>query len=670
MQLPSRQSVLYVARDIERALGLGSQTPGYGIISNFSAFANNIAQGRDDIILIKENRPLDTRELLVHPKAIEAILAKTNPRIVVFKHTKQIERICREHGWNMLNPSADLANRVEEKISQIEWLGKLRRFLPETFVSTCQAIEWRERPFILQFNRAHTGSGTHLVASKEQLEQLQRAFPKRPARVSAYIKGPVFTSNNIVTASDILVGNISYQITGLAPFTDNPFATVGNDWGVVKTLLTKEQKQAYTNIVRAVGTRLKRDGWKGLFGVDIALEEKTGKLFLIEINARQPASAVYESELQRNARRDGRAVTTYEAHMAALLDIDLSEKYIVDIHDGAQIILRNADTQDKHLAVQIKTDLEKNGFHVIAYANTKHGSDLLRIQSKSSIMDHQNTMNEYGKNIVNCIEKKQYTTRRTLSGEALSIIDHYLHLPIGERQIPCPYFNNKRNRVRGGLRVLVGKGSPKEIAEEAVLIAMREKIDLATLSENALKQFCVEHSLGIDCAGLAYYILDAESKAIGIGPINKQLSFPFGTSPIRKLVTKFRPAENTSVQVFAHQRNTSIVPLHSVRPGDLIVLLDSGGFGVPNHVLLIHQTDHHPNGIETLHYTHTLRWSTDGAHSHGVRQGRIDIIDPAGTLLRQSWIEQGKTGQENETYRRAISAKILEIRRLNAFGDT
>ena len=45
-------SVVYITRDIERALGLSLDTPGYTIISNATDFAKSVASTRNNVILI------------------------------------------------------------------------------------------------------------------------------------------------------------------------------------------------------------------------------------------------------------------------------------------------------------------------------------------------------------------------------------------------------------------------------------------------------------------------------------------------------------------------------------------------------------------------------------------------------------------------------------------
>lgn len=398
-------STVYVTRDPERALGLPLDTPGYFIITNKSGFANDAIKNRENVLLVAATEPLDTHELLRREETVAFLSRLRIPGILVFKNTPQIERICQERGFQLLNPPAALSARVEDKISQVEWLGDLAQLLPPHRIAIAKNIRYDGGSFILQFNRAHTGLGTMLITNSEELANIQSKFPNRPARVTAYIAGPVFTNNNVAASHGIMCGNISYQITGLAPFTDNPFATIGNDWGVAKRHLTHDQVTQYREIATLIGDKLRADGWRGLFGIDVIMDEQSGKVYLLEINARQPASATFESQLQSQVRSHAPCVTTFEAHLAALLGQDISGASLTPIDDGAQIIYRMTNDTLRMMHNDERTrKLGKLGFRVIPYDNTKPGAELLRIQSKTSLMEAPGVLNERGRMIRNIVQ--------------------------------------------------------------------------------------------------------------------------------------------------------------------------------------------------------------------------------------------------------------------------
>lgn len=410
-----KQPVIYVTRDIERALGLDLNTRGYFIISNYSDFAKTLCENKNNILLIKDKKQLDTWELLKNKEVQKFINKIKDKNILVFKNTPQIEKICLENNWHLLNPSADLSNKVEEKISQLDWLQDLKKYLPNYSISLVKDIPFQNKKFILQFNRSHTGSGTILIENKKQLAEIKNKFPERLARTADYIDGPLFTNNNIVSKNNILVGNINYQITGLPPFTDLPFSTIGNDWGFANKYLSDKQKKKYYQIVQDIGEKLRRDGWKGLFGVDIAIDKKTKELFLIEINCRQPASTTYESQLQKRIMNKEKEIqnslfftpyslTTFEAHLMSLLNLNLKNYKLIPITDGSQIIQRVTKEIPSLPIPQVTKILD---YHWLKYDNTKPNTDLLRIQAPYSIIKKHNELNKKGKELINFITVTQ-----------------------------------------------------------------------------------------------------------------------------------------------------------------------------------------------------------------------------------------------------------------------
>ena len=216
--------IFYVCRDWERAC-FSRKLP-----ENFIIITNQVPKmpTEKNIIAIKNKEILDTSEILKLPTVKELITDKDF--VLVFKNTKQIEKICIDNGWQLLNPPAEFSGEIEEKIQQIKWLGELKKYLPLTKITTIKNIKWQNKKFILQFNHGHSGIGTILIDEENKLTELKIKFPDRKVRTSEFIDGPTFTNNNVVWGKKIFTGNVSYQITGIHPFTENPFTTIGNNW--------------------------------------------------------------------------------------------------------------------------------------------------------------------------------------------------------------------------------------------------------------------------------------------------------------------------------------------------------------------------------------------------------------------------------------------------------
>jgi predicted ATP-grasp superfamily ATP-dependent carboligase len=404
----------------------------YRIITNTSAYAESMRKKYPDYVFLVGRKTgdesLDTYALLAHPKTAQIIAASSTsakPSIIVFKNTSRIEALCAEKKWKLLNPPAALAEKIENKISQVEWLGEAARYLPPhtickvSEISTISAAADKEntslkKPFIIQWAHSHTGNGTMLIPSGKPgengdkiLTELKRKFPDRECRVTGYIRGPMFTANVINnTSGKILIGNVSYQITGMLPFTDNPFATIGNDWSLPHSLLSEKKLTEFNEIAVAVGQNMLTYGWIGLLGIDCIYDEERDTIHLIEVNARQPASVTYESELQGKVRGDtagdtdvSAGMTIFEAHIAALTGQKLTS--FIEINDGAQIIDRIKNTTGETGEIgKITENLRHKRYTVIEYENKKPGADHIRIQSERGIMSAHNAFNSRGKEIM------------------------------------------------------------------------------------------------------------------------------------------------------------------------------------------------------------------------------------------------------------------------------
>lgn len=246
---------------------------------------------------------------------------------------------------------------------------------------------------------------------------------------------------------------------------------------------------------------------------------------------------------------------------------------------------------------------------------------------------------------------------KTLSKEAQSVIDAYTRLPVGAG-CSTPYYNNRRGKVRGGLNAAIGKGTPREICDEVRILSLRRDNAIKRASPEELKKFLVEEGIGIDCSGFAFHVLNAESKARGLGRLFPHLVIK--KNIVRRLLAKLRPASNVSVGILSMDENSTSVEYADVEAGDFVSIIGSGPDHTYNHIMVI--TKVHEN---TLSYAHSYAWPSDGKYGHGIKTGSITIVDPKKSITEQDWHESGETGLSNYTLQNALSARKVLIRRLN-----
>jgi len=307
-------AIFYITLDPERALGIEDVLPDYTIICPYkSPLVNEMKnRGVNVVVLEDELKQKEVAEAIKKGtygilqsdflrKYIKTYVQGSIPHVMILKNSQLIEDFCKKQGWKLLAPKAKVAEQFENKISQYKLLKNVVPY-PRTDISTLEKInidETRPRQYVLQFNRGHSGNTTFFINSKKDLEKLAKKFPKREAKISEYIKGKTFTLNCLVLKSGrVIAGSISEQITGLKSATNNPNTTCGNDFTSPGNL-SKKQIKKIQEIAQSTGMALYKKDYRGLFGIDVIIENKTGKLYFIEVNTHQPASISFEAKLHR-----------------------------------------------------------------------------------------------------------------------------------------------------------------------------------------------------------------------------------------------------------------------------------------------------------------------------------------------------------------------------------
>ena len=253
---------------------------------------------------------------------------------------------------------------------------------------------------------------------------------------------------------------------------------------------------------------------------------------------------------------------------------------------------------------------------------------------------------------------------KTLTQRALNVIDQYLHFKIGNAVCSIPYFNNKTTRTRGGLRVAIGKGSPKEIFEEVQDIVIKNHISINALTNDSLKRLLADNNIGIDCSAFVYYVLNAESEERKKGHLDKHLSFTNCHGILGRIRCSLRPIENCNVATFANDKNSRSIPIKEIEPGDIITMKSEENNR--DHILVIHQIEYQNFIPATIHYSHAIAYPEDSPYGSGIYQGEIQIISPDKYITEQRWIEDNSEGNSNRLFIRAQKSKT-EVRRLKWF---
>jgi len=274
----------------------------------------------------------------------------------------------------------DINKRFELKISQYNSLKTLNSCFPKTIISTLNDTTYSKlknklgEKMVIQYNRGHTGNNTFFIENDKDFAKQKKKFRNRLARIAQFVEGDVYTLNACITRFGIIYGGISYQITGVEGLTSKKGGTIGNDWKYPEKIPPKNVKKM-KEILLKLEKEMLSSGYRGMLGVDFIITPKQ-KIYLIEINARQPASTPMHTKLMLNEE----FIPLQAFHFAEFLfkensgyirflnryfhkglaDTNIS-RYIEEQNklavipiDASQIFLRNTENSKQKIAENIK----------------------------------------------------------------------------------------------------------------------------------------------------------------------------------------------------------------------------------------------------------------------------------------------------------------------------
>ncbi len=224
-----------------------------------------------------------------------------------------------------------------------------------------------------------------------------------------------------------------------------------------------------------------------------------------------------------------------------------------------------------------------------------------------------------------------------LSKNGIETIDKYANLPIGERAIRCPYYKN--STLARALSVYSGKGSPQEIVDEVSELSHKERIDFSSCSDSQVRDFLIEHGIGIDCSGFVSNVLNDINPEIIRGiQLDKARKNPI----MNWYVNRFRKISNISVKTLTSDKNAhEIKSLHDIRPADMIETRNG------QHVLLVFRVVMAEDYVREIEYAHSTMYY---GKENGVRKGTIKITQKDKDLGNQEWTEVDDNTGVNYTH--------------------
>lgn len=325
--------IFYLTIDPERALGIEDLIPSYHIIHpTISQLDEPIKDKGIDIQNFSLEDTQSTAKLLESEKVQKYIKKNQHgvPDLLVFKNEKKIEELCVSLGYRLLNPSAEVSKKYENKVEFAEFIRNISIFekpVYEAFekLSDVQYSEMSEKlhhELVVQFMFGHSGNSTYYIHNEKELEELKSKFPLRKGKIAKKIAGIPYTINACITKLGVVIGGISEQITGIESLTSSLGGTVGNDF--TQRHLNDALRRTLIEKTMQFGEELRNQGHRGIFGLDLILDSEKQDFYLIEANVRQTMSCSFVSYLQRREKH----VPIMLWHVLELIGQDFDQSFI------------------------------------------------------------------------------------------------------------------------------------------------------------------------------------------------------------------------------------------------------------------------------------------------------------------------------------------------------
>jgi predicted ATP-grasp superfamily ATP-dependent carboligase len=412
----SRSELYYVAPDFE--LICSNKT------GEFESIENKV---KVKLFKIK-NKPNTKKpgEILSDKKVLKYIKENSKGKkvgIFTMKSSVEVEEICKENNWTPISVGVKVFSKIDGRLFFCKILKKIHN---QKIVKIFNFDDLKNNfnqvfsdfgvKVVVQLMLGAGGRGTFFISKEDDLNEVINKLKERfnllnkdrqgdkSILVTKFVNGFDFSITGCVTSENgILVSHPRFQAIDIKESVENKNdgsgIFCGGDWSIANSMTDSVQKKA-SKIVEKIGQEIKKNGHRGIFGVDFILDKKTKEIVPIEINPRLLGSYPTETQIQI----DRKEIPLVAFHLLEFLKIEykIKEKniYKKDFpRKGSQLLVFNFFGKD----VEFKEDI-KGGVYTI------DKNKLIFLRSGFEIFDIKNPEKEFiltdGLPVKNSIKKK------------------------------------------------------------------------------------------------------------------------------------------------------------------------------------------------------------------------------------------------------------------------
>jgi hypothetical protein len=215
------------------------------------------------------------------------------PKVVMVFFNSETEEICKELGYDLILPAASLRQHLDSKIVTTR-LGNEAGAPSVPNVLTrvddwagLQAVAQKTRlgdELVVQTPYGDSGKTTFFISSEADWRKHSADIVGEEIKVMRRINNRPVAVEAVLTRCGTVVGPFMSELIGYKRLTPARGGWCGNE--MFPEVLTGESRRTATQLVRRLGDRLAKEGYRGFFEVDVLVDTDTNDVYLGELNPR------------------------------------------------------------------------------------------------------------------------------------------------------------------------------------------------------------------------------------------------------------------------------------------------------------------------------------------------------------------------------------------------
>jgi hypothetical protein len=235
--------------------------------------------------------------LLTNPEVrahIDAVTPRgVRPKVAMVFFNSETEDICRELGYDLILPAASLRQHLDSKIVTTR-LGN-EAGAPSVPNALTRVDDWTglqavaEKAglgdeLVVQTPYGDSGKTTFFISSEADWRKHSADIVGEEIKVMRRINNRPVAVEAVLTRCGTIVGPFMSELIGYKRLTPARGGWCGNE--MFPEVLTGESRRTATQLVRRLGDRLAKEGYRGFFEVDVLVDTDSGEVYLGELNPR------------------------------------------------------------------------------------------------------------------------------------------------------------------------------------------------------------------------------------------------------------------------------------------------------------------------------------------------------------------------------------------------